>query len=1115
MKRKYSITCGPLLVSLVMALPVLGDDTEVFFSQDVLSDTEAFQPNVLFIFDTSGSMGDEIDTQEAYDPSHDYGGFGNNTVYVYTTNYSYRNVSIDPSRNSCKAMLDYLAANSNTPEYIGKVAEWRDASGTRNDEWRDPTNSSNTIECQDDAGVHGIDSSSSDKYARDGRNGPYDSRRNRAIRWNSNGITNRIYVNANYHFYLQTVGNQSRVKIDVMKEAAIDLVDEFSGLNFGLMRFDGSNGGYVLHHFSDIETDRTNIINSINALNASGNTPLSETLWEAHKYFMGGTVEYGTNWRRDPLAVSGSSYNSPVADSTSSCQSNYVVYLTDGQPYADSGRDNTISNLTSSCSHRDGTSDPDHTCLDELAGYMASYDYNDNLDGPQSVKTHTIGFNIDMPLLEAAAQNGDGTYHTVNSSQELKTAFNEIILDILSSSTTFTAPAVSVNAFNQLQHRDELYFAIFEPNIYPRWHGNIKKYKINTDGDIIGSDDLIAVDPDTGYFKSNAISYWSATTDGDAVKKGGAANRLTNGRTIYTVSGDATANNILLNTTANTIALDNDLITNSLYGLADTATAAQRQNLINWILGVDVEDDNNNNDHTDASHFMADALHSRPVVVAYTGDSQASTQEDMLFFTSNDGAFHAVDTSTGDELFAFIPKNLLPNQLVYFDNDPDADRSYGLDGPLTIWREENPDDADITIDASDGDHVYAYFGMRRGGENYYALDATNLNEPKLMWTIFGGSAGFQDMGESWSKPVRSKVHWDCDRDGQNCTTKDVLFLSGGYDSVHDDATAPTTGDKGAAIYMVDALTGALLWSAGNNADNIDEDDVHALHLPMTNSIPGNLTVADMDADGVDDIVFAVDIQGHVWRIDIDSSTTSAADFATGGEIANLTDAGQFRRFYTGPTVALSQKIGKTPFFVLTFGSGYMAHPKNTDITDRLYVIFEKNVYGAPPPDPADNCNPATDTCVPLYTAIDNSDLLDLTDPTNGPANSETNAPHGFYKDTTENGEKFLRSPLTIAGKTVYTSYLPEGSAAVTTTCGVEHLGGGRLYAMDFVTGENVLSKDYIDLKQPGIPPEVVALFIPGADGNTRVKFFIGTEGVTDPGLPSGVEILRTYWRENK
>ena len=154
------------------------------------------------------------------------------------------------------------------------------------------------------------------------------------------------------------------------------------------MRFNYSNGGYVLHHFSDIEDDRDAIIDKINDIPADDWTPLNETLWEAHRYFKGDSVDYGTSWNRDPAAVTNGYYNSPIGES--SCQSNYVVLLTDGTPYEDNGRDNTVSNMTgNSCSHSDDARTSDRTCLDEMAEYMANHDYNETLDGTQSCLLYT------------------------------------------------------------------------------------------------------------------------------------------------------------------------------------------------------------------------------------------------------------------------------------------------------------------------------------------------------------------------------------------------------------------------------------------------------------------------------------------------------------------------------------------------------------------------------------------------------------------------------------------------------------------------------------------------------------------------------------------------------
>ena len=55
------------------------------------------------------------------------------------------------------------------------------------------------------------------------------------------------------------------------------------------------------------------------------------------------------------------------------------------------------------------------------------------------------------------------------------------------------------------------------------------------------------------------------------------------------------------------------------------------------------------------------------------------------------------------------------------------------------------------IEPERGDKVFLYFGMRRGGSSYYALDVTSPDAaPKLMW---GGPFVLPDGAQSWSNPV--------------------------------------------------------------------------------------------------------------------------------------------------------------------------------------------------------------------------------------------------------------------------------------------------------------------------------------------------------------------------
>ena len=59
------------------------------------------------------------------------------------------------------------------------------------------------------------------------------------------------------------------------------------------------------------------------------------------------------------------------------------------------------------------------------------------------------------------------------------------------------------------------------------------------------------------------------------------------------------------------------------------------------------------------------------------------------------------------------------------------------------------DDANGDGDLDDAsDHVYLYFGQRRGGSDIFSMDVTDPDVPKLRWVIKGGTGDFADMGQT-------------------------------------------------------------------------------------------------------------------------------------------------------------------------------------------------------------------------------------------------------------------------------------------------------------------------------------------------------------------------------
>src|SRR5215470_17909903 len=109
--RRLAWGCVGILSTLAAAAPAFADDTELFVGA---TGVNTAQPNILFIIDDSGSMGDLVRTQPNYDPKQSYPGSCNSGQIYYSTTGSAPDCSTPNSFNKgalvCKAGLDALAA---------------------------------------------------------------------------------------------------------------------------------------------------------------------------------------------------------------------------------------------------------------------------------------------------------------------------------------------------------------------------------------------------------------------------------------------------------------------------------------------------------------------------------------------------------------------------------------------------------------------------------------------------------------------------------------------------------------------------------------------------------------------------------------------------------------------------------------------------------------------------------------------------------------------------------------------------------------------------------------------------------------------------------------------
>jgi len=1094
----------------------LAEDIELYIS-DVVKQS-AQKTKVLIIFDNSGSMGtthkvakpynlDEETAPDYYPPD--------GVSHAYNDNATYFNKGVadgtstipdSPSDgrrflaaiNSCESSKVALRMKG---FYTGYIREYtiKGNSGT----WEEiPDNNGFNIEvldCEEDIPTTGNTGSQTNIDSLP-EGYPADNLGTRAdpvyhttdttklnVTWSGPLVT--LYT-ANYlrwyHSVLKDEITESRLETAI--RSITNVIETTDGIEFGLEIFNkntgdnawSNNGGRIVFGINKMTaTNEASLISIIdNDLTPYWNTPLCESAYEAQQYFAGKSVEYGDDAKSstrpiaDATLVSSNKYITPFNECTDKA---YIILITDGIPTQDAAANTKITALTSKEPNGvDANGDPtfknitftgthenfDNSSYNDaritanylpaLAGWMNTYDVNLTLDGVQTVSTHTIGFSQGAEdaagILIETAKRGGGEYFSANDELQLTAALQSTLRSLAPSNDSLTSASVAANNFDRTETLNSVYYAMFDPKNGPRWQGNLKKYKV-IDSVQVGANNLPALNEDTGHFSPLVKSFWSTTVDGNLVAKGGVAGwfatQYVEDRVIWSDIGEGGAL-ALLNT---------DALTGKEQTFADDLgiALADVTDYFNWNLGMDVDDEDKDGNKTDMrADVFGDPLHSKPLVVNYGTSIR-------VVIGTNAGALHMFEDAgdTVSEKWAFMPTELFPNITGLRDNFSSADKIYGIDGKITSYI--NDKNGDGVVNGTDT--VWIFFGLRRGGDSYYALDISTPDSPSIMWHIKGGSTGFEHLGQTWSQP---KIGFSKLNVSGNIASP-VLFFGGGYDSKKDSDGPGTTNDnKGLSVYMVDAETGVLKWSmAPTGADTT---------FSGTDSIPSSIGLLDSTGNGLVDRLYTGDTGGNVWRVDMPGN--SKADFSVfklaslGGD-TNATD----RRFFYEPSIVrtfiaetieteVTDEDGTTktitvhqekPYDAVLIGSGDRSNPLGTDTADSFFMIKDEHIKTQ---------TFTADTTPSTPTVIEESNLFNFTTDrfvaTMTSQARETlalavSAQSGWFIDLTQTGEKSTSAAIVINGIAYYTTFTPPEFAAELVDCKPPS-GKGWLYAVDLALG---------------------------------------------------------------
>jgi Tfp pilus tip-associated adhesin PilY1 len=546
-----------------------------------------------------------------------------------------------------------------------------------------------------------------------------------------------------------------------------------------------------------------------------------------------------------------------------------------------------------------------------------------------------------------------------------------------------------------------------------------------------------------------------------------------------------------------TIATAEGDATGSIVASSGAGSAGELSQLIAWVRGADNnEDENNDGSNTDVrASVHGDVLHSRPAVVNY---NRFGNDDDVyIFYGANDGIFRAVkggfnqadtvsmtEPEPFEEAWGFIPEEFFSSFARLRNNEPiitsNNKKPYFADGSIGVYTKDVNDDG--KLDHADGDKVWLYISMHRGGRLLYALDVSNPLDPKLLWRKSNGSAGWGELGQTWSLPNVQEIAIDTDGAGAaDDNDKEVVLVFGaGYDALVEDLdplgiTAFNEDDdgdgslevevgaasyergQGRGIFVVDALTGDILWQAGPAVANPGASHTFLTVSGMDYAIPSDVVVISDQNSTNANRAYVGDTGGNFWRVDMSDpsvtnwTVTKIADIADHVTVkpgvdddgVPFTNFPGLRKFLFPPDVVYSED----GYDAILVGSGDREHPFDDSIVNRFYMFKDTNigtsVAGGFTSYTESDLFDATSNCIQAASGCSGSgDEID-----SSTAATALTTKKGWYI-TLATGEKVVGNAVTLNNTTFFNTNVPSSVVGATGSCESD-LGEARQYQVRF------------------------------------------------------------------
>jgi len=703
-----------------------------------------------------------------------------------------------------------------------------------------------------------------------------------------------------------------------------------------------------------------------------------------------------------------------------SCGKDFVALLTDGLPSVNANGA-VISNVA--------------TALTDIAVVTA----NLHADG---VDTYTIGFALpvgtDPTALDSIANaGGTGAAYLANNPTSLQTTFDTIFTEILaktgsSSSAATNATSLSTNSF--------LYRGRFNSG---DWAGELIAHSILTTGTISPSEAWNAATQLASKSPNDRVilTYGRDSKDGIPFRwpdiSGQTDVVMTNALNFdpITLTSDALGANRV------------DFIRGGTGGASSSLFRADRVGKLGDII------------HSTAHYVgIPNAGYSDSENLGYASFRNSNILREATIYTgANDGMLHGFDAGSGEEVLAYIPREVVPNLNLL------TAAGYGKTVPHQYFVDGAPLVADAYVSGS-WKTVLAG-GLNAGGQGVYALDITapnNYSESNaddiILWEFTDEDD--VDLGYTFIDPTENHLTKQSSQIAKMANGKWAVIFGNGYNNSEADGHASTTGHAYLYILFIEeGLDG--VWTPDTDYIKIDTDEgsvssPNGLATPTPIDTDGD---GDGDGDGDIDFIYAGDLLGNLWKFDVSDADTNDWEINISGDKALFTakDASNNVQAITTAPLVTRHPNGD---YMIGFATGkYNEHSDLSDTSEQtIYGIWDENHN-------ISDRSPLVEQTVLNQTTIGGNDFRVTSSNV-----VDYISKKGWFMDLPETGERVDVNPVIRDGRFVFVTRTP---STVTCDAGgtswlmeLDYLTGGRLDISPFdVNGDGIINHlDYVEIQ---------------------------------------------------